>query len=102
VGQLSSSAGIDKANYLLDSIQLGRSNPDDKICQVTYNKCPEEIWNKAMLVSSVMELPTTLWKMGEDYFFPYHWFRKMSQCSLNENNNLEKVGGEYQAQFRQM
>ena len=86
VSQVSADSGLDKADFLLESIQLGQSNPDELICESKYKKCPSSIWAKADVFADLMEAPFKLWKWTEKYFFPYQWFFR--SCPTDNHTQL--------------
>jgi len=36
--------------------------------------CEDSMWQSARAATSLLSIPSTLWKWTEDLFFPYHWF----------------------------
>ena len=87
ITRLSDWSGLEKANYLLESVQLGQDDPKAASCESTYYRCPSRIWNKSKIVASFFEAPLMLWKMTESYLFPYHWFQRLKQCHSNETSS---------------
>jgi hypothetical protein len=72
-----------KKTYEKKSSNCGKTD-DTSICEKTFSKCPSVIWNKAVIVSSLMEIPSRIWSWTESYFFPYQWFTRSGQCSIAE------------------
>jgi hypothetical protein len=73
----------DNSTYEKDNSKCGKTD-DTSICEKTFSKCPAVIWNKAVIVSSLMEIPSRVWSWTESYFFPYQWFTRSGQCSIAE------------------
>ncbi len=73
----------DNSTYKKESSNCGKTD-DTSICEKTFSKCPSVIWNKAVIVSSLMEIPSRVWSWTESYFFPYQWFTRSGQCSIAE------------------
>jgi hypothetical protein len=79
----STSERKDNSTNEKDNSNCGK-NYDTSICEKTFSKCPSVIWNKAVIVSSLMEIPSRVWSWTESYFFPYQWFTRSGQCSIAE------------------
>ena len=73
----------DTKAYEKDNLNCGKTD-DISICEKTFSKCPAVIWNKAVIMSSLMEIPSRIWSWTESYFFPYQWFTRSGQCSIAE------------------
>jgi hypothetical protein len=71
------------SNERKDNSNCGKTD-DTSICEKTFSKCPSVIWNKAVIMSSLMEIPSRVWSWTESYFFPYQWFIRSGQCSIAE------------------
>ena len=57
VSQVSADSGLDKADFLLESIQLGQSNPDELICE---SKCESNSAKWRLLAINAVMLDQTL------------------------------------------
>jgi hypothetical protein len=79
----SSNKDKDNSTYEKESSNCGKTD-DISICEKTFSKCPAVIWNKAVIMSSLMEIPSRIWSWTESYFFPYQWFTRSGQCSIAE------------------
>ncbi len=73
----------DTEAYEKDNSNCGKTD-DTSVCEKTFSKCPSVIWNKAVIMSSLMEIPSRIWSWTESYFFPYQWFTRSGQCSIVE------------------
>jgi hypothetical protein len=73
----------DTKTYENDNLNCGKTD-DTSVCEKTFSKCPSVIWNKAVIMSSLMEIPSRVWSWTESYFFPYQWFTRSGQCSIAE------------------
>ena len=66
-----------------ESVEPTDNDNDD--AGITSKKCPEEEWKSMEMVTSLLNLPSMMWKWTEKLFFPYHWFNASGYCSIRSS-----------------